>query len=143
MKKLLLLVFLAGLAWTTGSCVKKEKCPEPEVWAVGTWKVSKIVDNGQVVDLTTSPGSCKAQGTIRLDDNHTGEWNYFYVSGGNCTVQVYPVDAWSENLKKNEIYITGPFYIFGIQYTFKGLYLNDHTFRLPYSNNSYMEFTKQ
>ncbi len=92
MKKLLILTIVALVGFSTDSC-KKKACPKPEVWGVGTWKMTEYYHNGVLQDPSDPDVACYLQETIQLNDVGSGTWNLkIYHSGTNtCTTNPYPI----------------------------------------------------
>ncbi len=113
MKKFLLLFIVSGLIFSASSCKKKEKsCPKPEVWGVGTWKLTDVTDaNGQSQLDPNDPGNqCLLnQSEIKLNDNFNGNYVKFgnYDSNtGTCSQDSYQVSSWAENIDTKKLYIS-------------------------------------
>jgi len=137
MKKILLLFVLAGLVFSTNACKKKE-CPappKPEVWGVGTWNASKVVDsNGQEMDSSDPAVACDLTDVMVLNENHNGtSWKLPYYDNNSNTCQAYnlSVSSWAENIHTKKLYVT---------VTYQG---NDFDFAFKYvdENNMYYDAT--
>jgi len=107
MKKFLILTVAALVGFTANSCKKKE-CPKPEVWGVGTWKMTEYYDNGVLQDSSDPRIACTLQQTIQLNDDAKGTWTFtqFDNSTNTCTSDPSPVTSWAENLDKKTLMIT-------------------------------------
>ncbi len=114
MKKLLLLLVIGGLIFTTSSCKKEEdtSCPEPEVWGVGTWKLTDYTDaNGNsYADPNDPSDQCLlAQSEIELNDSFNGlyvKFGNYDPNSGSCSVDNYQVGSWAENIDNKKLYIS-------------------------------------
>ena len=146
MKKILVFILLAGLAFGTNSC-KKEKCPEPQYRGMGTWKLSKYISDGVEQSLNTDEGRCLAQSTIILNNSFDGISVDFYSYDNNnntCESDSEPVISWFEDIPNDFLYVSTQ------DYTYKFDILNDHTIKWVFiaavsgGNGEYsVEFTKQ
>ena len=142
MKKLLILFLLAGVAFSTTSCKKKQKCPEPEVWGVGEWQATKFVYNGTEQDPSDPQVACLLSHKITLTDTWGGNWDYHYVDVNNvCQTLQLPLDSWVENLDKKVLILN--FTYSGEEFSFSFDYIDDSHFHWTAGSNTYLEFTKQ
>ena len=141
MKKILILFLFAGLAFSTTSCKKKQKCPEPEVWAVGTWQATKVVDNGTEQDPSDPTTACWLTDEMVLDEDGGGTLSIHDYDSGTCQDLGWTLKAWAENLDKkvlNIVVTTG----YGTE-SIKFNYVDDTHIRWMFDANSYEELTKQ
>ncbi len=144
MKKLLLLFVVSGLIFTTSSCKKEEdtSCPEPEVWGVGTWKASKVLDdNGNEVDPNSNPYfQCYINSEqFTLNDNHNGDqwiWADIDPNTNSCAPVTLNITSWAENLNTKRLYVTTNNSDYG---SFEFFYTNDRECYLDYGYKFYYE----
>jgi len=104
MKKPFSLIVWISAVILAVSC-KKKACPKPEVWGVGTWKLTEFYDNGVLQNPSDPEIACKLNTTIQLDDDNQGTWT-FYSYGSSCTPNVRHVVAWAENIETKRLMVT-------------------------------------
>ncbi len=143
MKKLLILFLFAGLVFTTSSCKKKQTCPKPEVWGVGTWNATKVVNNGTELDSSDPQVACLLTHQMTLTDSWGGNWQYHYYDSNTSSCQTIPLtlDSWLEDINKKVLVVN--FTYNGDEYSFKFDYIDNTHFHWNLGSNTYFEFTKQ
>ncbi len=143
MKKLLIFFLFAGLVFSTSSCRKKETCPEPEVWGVGTWKTTKVVLNGTEQDASDPTVACWLTDEMDLNDNGGGTLQIHDYDPNTSTCQDlgFTLNSWLENIDKKVLALnittsSGDF-------TVKMDYVDNKHIHWNFDSTSYQEFTKQ
>ncbi len=142
MKKLLVLLLLSGLVFTTNSC-KKKTCPEPEepeVWAPGTWNAFKVEYQGQDITNSGDPYvNCDLTDQVVLNDGGTGtSWVFPSYDSQNSVCSPYnlQVVSWAENLTKKKLYVTVTYN--NVDYGFEFDYVNDSEMMKKWSGGDYI-----
>ena len=143
MKKLIILFMLTGLVLSISSCKKEEKtCPEPEgPWAIGTWKATKIVDQGQELPSSVPEVACMLENTIILNESGSGNWDYHEYNNNNCVSFPLVIEYWLENKAKKKLLVH--FTANNSTYNIPFEYVDAKHFRYIEGTDSYAEFTKQ
>jgi len=142
MKKFLTLFILSGLILSASSCKKEKTCPEPEgPWAIGTWKATKIVDQGQELPSSVPEVACMLENTIILNESGSGNWEYHEYDNNNCVSLPLVIDYWLENKAKKKLVVH--FVAGGDEYNIPFDYTDKTHFRYIMGQDSYAEFTKQ
>ena len=132
-------VLIAGITVITVSC-KKKACPKPEVWGVGTWKLTEFYDNGVLQDPSDPSIACLLTETIRFNNNTKGTWTLPHYNNNNCTQNNYQILAWTENTKKKKLMLAVLFS--GIEYGLEFIY-NEKNEMYRTGNNKKYIYTKQ
>ncbi len=142
MKKVLVLFLFAGLVFTTNSC-KKKTCPEPEVWGVGTWKVTKVVSNGTEQDASDPTVACWMTDQLNLNDGGSGSIaiHDYDSNNGTCDDLGWTLNSWLENIDKKVLIVNVT--TSNGEFTLRFDYIDDTHFRWNFGSNTYEEFTKQ
>ena len=142
MKKLFTLFILSGLILVTSSCKKEDTCPEPEgPWAVGTWKATKLMENGQELPSSDPGVACILENTIVLNESGSGNWEYHEYDNNNCVSLPLVIDYWLENKAKKKLLLH--FTVNNSAYNIPFEYVDATHFRYVEDSDSYVEFTKQ
>ena len=141
MKKLLILTIAALVGFSTNSC-KKQECPKPEVWGVGTWKMTQYFDNGVLQDPSDPEVACSLQQTIQLTDDAKGTWTFtqFDSNTNTCTQDPHQITSWAENIDKKTLMIT--VHIWGLDLGEEFIYDNKDKMHFQSSSSKYV-FEKQ